>query len=493
MAIETGVSPTNRLPQSHFRFIFQLAGGALTPLERRVALIGSRKIGLGTAIDGTIYELTNSVQTDDLFGVGTPLALMARKAFEVGALVGQSPRLHAVSMPEPSGGTARTFTFTVTGTATSAGVLNFTIKGVLMSVGVSIGHTPTDIALAISNEIARQRLVLPVTAAPAVGVVTCTSIVKGENGNDIKFTVEQSTNAPAGVTLVAAAAVSGAGVADATAALAATAGSDYDALPIENHKSADITLAVSHVTTAWGISEKNWRFIFFGETGSLGTATALATAANDKAIVVANLPDSGSLPCEVATAVAVRWAATNRPNATVVHAKLPLAHPPAASRLTNTQANTALGVGVTPLRTIVDANSRISVPGVVEILDIVTTQTTQGGQPFEATRDIVVPNTAAFTARQIDIAYSQRFSAEQFPDGVLFTDDIINQVSDMVVNVLKQEEGANILRNVDVDIAMLRLERDLQVPTRLNIEALITIVVGLKAVAFVIRTQVGGN
>lgn len=485
MPISTGISPSLRRPQTFHTKQYLQGGRALVPLPQRALLIGTMKGG--TAVAGTIYELFDAPQTDALFGVGSPLALMCRKAFETCAFLGQGPFLFAIGVAEPGAGTARVQTLTVSGPATAASVNVFRIGGRTFQVGVALNESANSMAAAIEAAIDAAKQNLPLTAALAGAVVTTTHVAKGENGNDAL--IEVVSTAP-GAGIAVAQTSAGAGVMDPTAALAAAAGPDYDAIALENHKAADIGLALAHVTTAWGAAEKKWRWVIFGETGSIGTATALAAAANDRAIAILNCESSPSLPCELAVAGAIAKLAKSRPNANWDGQKLPLFPPPDAFDFTNGEVESALAAGITPLKAVVDPQTRVQQPGVVAIQKFVTTKTTEAGVPFEALRDIAVPRTGAFVARQIDAAFVQRFGAAANPDGVLLTDDTIGQIRDMVANILYTAQDARIVTNVDVDLQSLVVEKDLSSPGRVNVDVTYTVVLGLHQVAFVHRVTI---
>jgi phage tail sheath gpL-like len=125
----------------------------------------------------------------------------------------------------------------------------------------------------------------------------------------------------------------------------------------------------------------------------------------------------------------------------------------------------------------------------VKIEKLVTTCDDAGGQPFEALRDIAVPRTGAFIARQIDAAFAARFGAQANPDGVLLTDDTVAQIRDMVANILYAAQDAKILTNVDND-SQLVVEKDLNAPGRVNVDVTYTVVLGLHQVAFVHRVTI---
>lgn len=486
MPVNTGIDPSKRRPQTFHSFTYQQGGRSLVPLPQRLLLIGTMKGG--TAVASTIYLVSDPQETDGLFGIGSQLALMCRKAFETSGFLGQGPFIHAVGVAEPGGGAQRTQTWTFTGPATASGTVSIRIGGRTITIGVVSGDTATVMATALSAAINAMKTTLPVTAAPAVGVVTTTHVSKGVGGNDPGFEVLNPL--PAGTTLVTAQGVAGVGVADETAALANAAGPDYDALAFDNHAAADIALAVAHATAAWGPSEKKWRWLLFGENGTIGTATPLASAANDKGISVIVCEQCPNLPGEMAAAGGVALLSRARPNGNWDGMKLPLYPPYDAFDFTNTEVETALAAGLTPLKPVVDPQTRVQQAGVVKIEKFVTTATTVAGQPFEALRDIAVPRTGAFIARQIDAAFAARFGAQANPDGTLLTDDTVQQVRDMVANIMYAAQDNRILTNVAADLAALVVEKDLGSPGRLNVDVTYTVVLGLHQVAFVHRVTI---
>lgn len=487
MTIITSVPTTLRNPQTFHQFIYQTGGHALVPLPQRLIMIGTMKGGVGVA--GTIYPIDSSDTAESLFGVGTSLTLMCRKGLDCAAYVGGGPQFYAVGVIEPGGGAARTQTLTITGTATGSGLMPLTVKGLPLNVPINVGDNPTTIATAVVNEVNRIKNLLPVTAAAVAGVVTFTGNHKGVWGQDIVFRV--STLLPAGVTAVFAAGVAGTGVSDQTAALASIAGPEYDIIANENHATADIALQLAHNTVAWGPSEKKWRWGIFGEPGSIGTATTIASAANDKTIIIANCEQCDSLPGEIATGVGVAWTAKTQPNGNWDRMKIPLAPPPQNFDFTTTQCETALGAGLTPLKAVSDPQSKIATPGIVQIVKMVTTSTTIGGQPSEVLRDAAISRVGAFVARQIDAKFVAQFGADADPQGALATDDALLKVRDLVSDILYICQSSKILKNVDNDLKKLVVEYDASAPGRVNIDVTYTVVVGLHQAVFVHRVTVG--
>ena len=485
MPIITGVPSSLRKPQSFHRFVYQQGGRSLTPLPQRAVLIGVQKGGTGVA--SQIYVISDIGEVEGLFGVGQELTLMCMKAFECCDMFGAGPQIFAIPVAENGAATAATITFTVTGPATESGNVVIEIAGRTLSIAVSNADSANTIAAAINAAINAAKRFLPVTSAVVTNVATATVNWKGETGAEVKFSVK---SAPAGVTVVAATGVAGVGVNDPTPALAAALGADYDTIALANNKAADIALALTHVTTAWGVSEKKWRWIVFGSHGTIGTATALASAANDKAIVIANGENCRSMPSEIATAMSLAISSRSRPNANWDGLELPLAPPPEADQFTNTEIETALAAGLTPLQAVVNATTRVAKPNVCAIVKAVTTQTTLSGQPFEVLRDLAVSRAGAFIARQIDAKFAERFGAAANPDGVLLDDDAIPRIKDMVSAILYAAQDARIVTGVDADLALLVVEKDLGAPGRVNIDVTYTVVLGLHQVAFVHRVTI---
>lgn len=486
MTVNTGVSAQLRRPQTFHSFTYQFAVRTLVPLPLRIALIGGQS-SAATAVAGTVYELFDSVQTDTLFGVSSELAIMCRKAFETGAMLQRGPRLYAVGVTEPGGGTANVQTITFTGAATADGNVIVRVAGRTVSAGVRSGDAQNTIAAAVANALKAIQATLPVTISVATNVVTATHPTKGINGTNITITVDQAV---AGNTPVVATSAVGAGVADHQTALDALAPLPFDGIVFANHAAADITEINTDITSRWSYSEKRWRWYFLGEMGSIGTATSLASAANHQAVIIASMEGCLSTAGEMATALAFATFSRDRPNANYDGLKIPLYPPAAATVYTPTEVETAIAAGLTPLTAEIDPFTRNVVAGVAKIERMITTKTTESSLPFEVLRDLAVSRTGVYVAQQIDAAYVARFNASADPDGTLATDDTRDQIRDMIEGILRLLERNNIIRNVDADLARLVVERDDTAIGRFNIDVAYTVVVGLHQLAFVHRVQV---
>lgn len=481
-SVITGISPTLRRPQTFHAFKYLVGGRGLTPLAQRAAFIGTQKGG--TAVASQVYEINDADQSDGLFGKGSELALMLRKSLEVGAQIGLSPTLYALGVIEPAAGVARIQTLTVTGPATATDTVEIRIAGRYIVVGVAAGDSANTIAAAIRSEILRYADILPIASSVAVGVVTCTVNYKGVNGNDVVFEI---VKVPAGVGVASANPTPGTGVADYAPAFAAVLGVDLDCIALGNHAAADVAAALSHVTACWTAQSKLWRWVVLGETGTIGTASALAAGANDKAILVANCEGSPSLPSELAAAMATVICGKTRPNANYNKMPLPLWPPSIGLAFTPQEVETCLASGVVPLSPISDPTTRVVKLAQVMIEKMVTTFTNISGQPSEVLRDLSVSRVSGFIARQLDAKYVEQFGPLANPDGTLLTDDTVQQIRDMISGVLYAAQDVTITAQIDADIKQMIVEKDVSAPGRVNADLTYHVVLPLHQIAFVHR------
>ena len=489
MTINTGINPALLRPQTFHNITYLQGGRSLIPVQQRLCLVGMQS-SVATAVAGVIIPLDDPGETDALFGVGSYMALMARKAFDTMNALGQGPALYACPLAQTT--TKRQETITITGTATADGNLIIRIAGRYINIGVASGTVQNNIAAALNTAIVAIKLNLPVLAAVATNVVTCTDVCQSVLGVDVVYSL---VSAPAGVTVAFAQTVAGAGVLDMQPALDAIIAQDFDGIAVCNHQTADITEISTQITSTWTPSEKKPRWFFVGEPGSIATATTLASAANHEGVVIVNMEQSPSLPCEIATAAAVGALSKSRPNANYDGMVLPLYPPPIAFNFTNGELETALNAGITPLGSIVDTNTRQVIDGVVYVVRLITSRTTvliNGvSTPYGLTRDFGISRTAWALARQYDLRYAIQFGSQANPDGVLDDADTIDRIRDMVIGVNFEAQSANWIKDYDTDKAALIVEDDPVASGRVNVDNTYTIVVGLHQVAFVSRAQVG--
>lgn len=461
------ISTTIQRPGTFFTFVFTSRQGGFTPLPQRIGLIGIQTAANVAA--HSVNRILTPEGADALFGVGSELALMCRAAFDLGGIRGQLPEIYGIPLAAPSGGleAAAVSTITVTGAATVAEDLVVRIAGRSIRVGVTPDSSTEDIAAAIKGEVDAQTQRMPVTAAVATNVVTCTHRSPGVNGNDVRF---EATSVPSGLSVAIAQTTPGAGAADIADALDATLGTDFNALALANHTDTDTTAAHAHVEEATQPGVKRWRHIFLAETGSLATAQTLA-AVNDYRLVVAGYRNSPSLPGELAAALAALTFSTEIPNYNFDREVLPIFQPAAEDAWTVPEVEALLAAGVTPI-------SPGAIVGRSQVEKLVTTQVTKNGAPFLPLRDITVSLVGFFVARQIDAQYALVEPAD------------LDGIRDLVIDVDRRAEERGFIRNVDELLPAITIEEDPVVPGRANVNNPIEPVVPLHQAVFTVRAAV---
>jgi len=213
------------------------------------------------------------------------------------------------------------------------------------------------------------------------------------------------------------------------------------------------------------------------------TVTTLASAANRRGVIIGSYEGSPSLPGELATFLCFAVNATERPNAIYNGRRGPIHPPPAATAYTQTELETALAAGLTPLAPVLGSDGAL-VQGESKIVRLVTTKTTQGGLPYFLERDIGMSRTGVAYARQLDVQAEQRFGSESNPDGVYQTDDLLDQVKDMVGEIARAFGDNTVLRDVETDLAQNRFEFDTVTQGRTNADIYYTPAPGQHQLAF---------
>lgn len=488
MTIVTGVPNTLNQPKTYHLFNYLRTGGGLVPVPLTIALIGTMR-STGTATAGVVYDADDPVTTDALFGVQSELALMCREAFACSRQFGRGPRVKAVAVVEPGGGTADIHTLTVVGTATTDGNQIVRVAGRTFLVGVASGAVQNAIAAAIANTLNAKLESLPVLVTVATNVVTLTYPHKGVNGKDIAVSVDQQV---AGVVVTAAHSVLGVGVADHQPALDALSPLRYEGIAFANHAAADVTEILSDIAVRWSAGSKTWGWYFIGEPGTIGTATALAAAANHRSVVVANMEGCLSTPGEIATATAMLVFSRERANAGYNGAKVPLYPPGAATLYTAPEVETAIAAGLTVYTGVLDSAHNLTT-NLARCERMVTTKTTTGGQPDDINRDIAVSRTGVSIAIQLDIAYEQALGADANPDGI-GVEESIPLIKDIIAAILRAEARAKVIKQkfVEDDVSSVVAEPDLVTLGRVNALIPYHVNLPLAQVANVHNVQVGG-
>lgn len=453
MTISHSIPSTTRKPGVYNELDAVSGATGLVPVELRLLVVGIMGSG-GTATANVPVQVFDEADADTKLDQGSEAALGCRKALAQFKRLGIAAELWAIGLADP-GGTAAQQTLTVAGTATEDGDVEFRVAGRTLRAGVSNGDTAAEVATAIKDAIQAQVAVLPVTAAidgVTAEEVESTANYTGVNGEDIAYSVEST---PAGITVTLGTGATGAGVASLTTALANALAKDFRAIAIGNHTSTDVTAFDTHLDSAWAAAAKRWRFGLMAETGTLSAANTLAAAANDYRQAVISYEDCPNLPIEVAAAVGASLVArgSTQANYNWDAEELDLYVPPDASAYSDPEIESALSSGSTPLAPSENGAT-------TELVRLITTKTTEGGNPFEQTKDVATINGWIHTIRQIDARYSQRFK------GVNKSAAVLKRMRSDALEVLGALEEQGVTQNVEEHKDELVVETDAVIASR---------------------------
>jgi phage tail sheath gpL-like len=423
-------------PQTFHTFNYLLQAGIRRNIPLTVAFIGT-KSSAGTGVVGQVYDVTDAAITDTLAGVSSEAAIMARQAMAATQLFGRGPRVLMTLINAPAG-VANVQTITAVGTATADGNQKITISGRTFTVGIRSGDVQNTVALAIANTLKTRASELPVIVTVATNVVTLTHPHAGVNGGEVIVTVDQQV---AGTVATVATGTPGTGAADITAGLATLAPLRYDGIVTANHTTTDVTNIGADLAVRWAPQSKTWAWYFIGERGSIGTATTLAAAANDRAIVVANYEGCPNAPGEIAVTTAVLCFSRSRPNSSFDGAVVPLYPPAIGTIYTTPETDTAIKAGLTVFTAVIDSTGAVTAAR-SKCVQLVTTKTTIGATPDYRNRDIAVSRTGVYIALQLEAAQSDALGPENNPDGI-GQQSSIPLLKSLAAAILRAEARAN--------------------------------------------------
>ncbi len=455
MPITHSVPSTTRKPGVYGEFDLVSGSQGIVPIDQKVLLVG--------AYAGEMVEIFAEQQAEALFGVGSEMTLMIKAAFSQTRFIGTAPRIYAIAVPEPAGGTQAEKTITVTGPATNSGTILFQVAGVTLSAGVAVGDTDATVALAIKESLDAKVGQLPYTCTVAANVVTLTAITKGENGNAISGrTLDVGLT---GVTVAFADSAPGAGLASITTALETSLAEDFELVALANHGLADIATLQAHMAAAWAPGEKKWRYAILAENGTVSTANTLSSTANAKEICVISCEGMQETPGEIAARVACVSATTRIPNENV-DAKVILSPPPVPTlAFTNSEIESALAAGTSPLLPTATKTA-------LEIVKLVVTRTMESGGPVEAL-DLATMRGLTYTARQIDAAFKKNFTGKNK------SEQVFKSMRSVCYGILLELEGLGIVQNVDAFMDLLVIESDPSVATRAVVSLPVSVIQNL--------------
>lgn len=447
-----------RKPGKYFEFNTSLAVRTLPGNLQKLLVVGQR-IAAGTVLANVVTDIFSDRDAATYFGRGSIAHLMCRSALQANPYVS----LQCIALDDAGGSVVAAGTVTLTGPASSAGVLTVQVGDTLVNVAIASGDTATVTAAALAAQITAQPD-LPVTAAAAVGVVTLSAKNKGTLGNAIKVSAVTSA---VGTTAVVVAMSAGATDPTIATALAVVFAAGHNVIATPWNDTTNLTALRTHLDSVSGAVEQRGAIGVYAHVGTLAASTTLSALINSGRITGLLLPNAYEQVYEVAAAYAAVIASEQDPARPLNTLGLTgiLANP-LANRSTRTEQENALNNGVTP--------TEVGPGDVVQIVRAITTYTLD---PQSVPDISLLDLTTIRTLDYVRLAIRTRI-ALRFPRNKLSA-RTADQVRSEILDVLYKLEELEIIENVDANKAGVLVERDLQDPNRLDAKIPADVVNGL--------------
>ena len=451
-----------RKPGKYAEFNTALAVRTLPGNLQRTLIVGQR-LAAGTVAANTVVDVFSDAEAATYFGRGSIAHLMVRAALKANPYLS----LQVLAMDDAGASVAATCTVTVTGPATSSGVLTVLVGNVPVQIAIAANDTANSIATALAAQFAAQPD-LPVTAAAVGAVVTLTAKNKGTVGNSIKVA---PTVTAGGVTAVATAMAAGATDPTLATALAVVFASGHNIIVTPWNDSTNLMALRTHLDSVSGPLEKRGCIGIGAHVGTLAAATTLAPTINSGRISLILVPAATNHVFEVAAAYGAVVAFEEDPARPLNTLALTgIDAPPLANRLSRTEQETCLYNGVTP--------SEVGPGEVVQIVRAITTYTKDPQNvPDISLLDLTTIRTLDYARK----AWVERISL-RFPRSKK-SERVKKQVREEILDVAYKLQDLEILEAIDDNLDGFIVEDDLQDPNRLDVRIPADVVNGLHVVA----------
>lgn len=449
--------PATPIPGSQVEIANVRAISGLPAAQQKNLLIGLRSAA-GSVAANMPRRIVSADQAADHFGRGSMLHAMVVAML----LANASTELWAVALDADAGGTAATWTVTMTGPATASGPIALMIAGVRVPVGVVSGDSATAMAAAIVAAV-NAAADLPVTASNAAGVVTLTARHKGTYGNDVDVRVNHYDGEalPAGAGLTIAAGATGATNPDITSAFAAIGDEWFQNIAVGINDAANITAADTEMTLRWGPQKQKEGRAYFGYSASLSSLLTFGATRNGIFTTVMGARKVPTPPWKVAACVAgiASLSLAADPARPMTDLVLPGVIAPLVGtghRFTRTERAQLLNTGISTFR--VNAAGEVAVERLISCY-----QLDNFGGLDPSYRDIMTTATLGY------MRYSWRSrTAQKYPRAKL-TQDTIASIRAETIALARDWFDAGLLEDIDQFIASLVIERDPTTATQLNV------------------------
>jgi phage tail sheath gpL-like len=291
MAIPIRQIPANLLVPGQLQEIDNSLAGAQGDIKK--ALMIGYKLPASQAEDGKALNVLSAIKAHELFGYGSPAAIMA----ETFLALNKVEELYVLPIPPPEAGTVWKKKFTVSAASAAAGRVAITVNGKTFSAAISAGADAEDVAAAIVARI-NSELTLPVIAETDVANEVSffvLSNVKGAaaNSNTVSITAEA-----AGVSVFEEDTTPGTGVTDIAPYLLGLGEVRYNFIASDFADDANIRAMADELESRYGAMRQIGGRAYIALTGELGSkteaGTMLAKAENVNSPHIVLLPRSAN-------------------------------------------------------------------------------------------------------------------------------------------------------------------------------------------------------
>jgi phage tail sheath gpL-like len=293
--------PANLLVPGQYQEIDNSLAGEQSDIKR--ALMIGYKLSSSEAEDGKPVNVLSALRAHQLFGYGSPAAIMA----ETFLTLNKVEELYVLPIPEPEAGTPWKKRFAVSVDAAETGAVRITVNGQVFEAAVASGAEAEAVAAAIVAKI-NSELTLSVIAEvdtenPESIVVMCS--VKGIVGNNNTVTIEST--AP-GVSVEEGLTTTGTGVTNIKPFLSGLGETRYNFFASDFDDKGNIKVSSDELESRYEAMRQIGGRMYIALTGELGskteTGSMLYKAGDVNSPHIVLLPRSGNpdLPCVWAAA-----------------------------------------------------------------------------------------------------------------------------------------------------------------------------------------------
>lgn len=379
----------------------------------RALIVGQVLSDSEAVIDEPVY-IANSEKAKNKFGQGSQLAQMVESYIDNNSSV----EVWCLPIADPSAGTAAEGTFTVSGIATEAGVLNLYVYDTVVQVGIGEGDTDETVAKSIEMAI-NANPNLPVTANASEGSVAVTAKHKGLLGNDIILSINaggemNGEKTPAGLTVGITQPKNGAGNVTLTNAIANLGEEQYNFIVSAFTDMTSLKEFSKHTndkTGTWSYSKQLYGHVWAAYRGTVSDAQTLGASLNDQHLSILPINGTSTPIWCVAAAVAGASATSIAADPARPLQTLPLVGVSAPSRTDRfilSERETLLKNGM---------STYTVVNGTVQIERIITTYQKNGyGQADNSYLSVETLYTSAYILRYLKSVITSKYGRHKLAD-----------------------------------------------------------------------------